>query len=81
MLPYLVYVVIRMSKNDIQQYSYSTILIFIPLRQRKQGGGVSLFIANHINYVIIKDINLSNKFNCVAIELYKESTSMDTNLI
>ena len=25
------------------------------LRQRKQGGGVSLFIANHINYVIRKD--------------------------
>ena len=42
---------------------------------------MSLFIANHFSYIIRKDIKLCKKFDCVAIEFYKESTNMNKNLM
>ena len=51
----------------MKQYSHE-----YNLRER---GGVSLFVADHNNYVTRKYIRLSNNFNCVVREIYKENIS------
>ena len=51
------------------------------IRTKKQGGGVSLFIRNNLNYIIREDFKMSKQFNCIAIEILKESINHTKNLI
>ena len=51
------------------------------IRDKKQGGGVSLFIKISISYIIRNDITLTDSFNCLAIEVFQENFNINKNII
>ena len=50
-------------------------------RQKKKGGGVSLYIHNTLHYKIRKDLELGGDVNSVFIEILQTSTQLKYNII
>ena len=51
------------------------------IREKKRGGGVSLFVSNDIYFNARVDLTMPKKFNCVAIEISKDQFKTNKNII
>ena len=51
------------------------------IRQKKRGGGVSLFVSNDIYFNARVDLTMPNQFNFVAIEISKDQFKTNKSII
>ena len=70
-----------LKKKNVSLYNIDGYIHEYNLRHKRQGGGVSLFIKNTISYTVRSDITLSESYNCLAIEVFKEYFNTNKNVI
>ena len=53
----------------------------IHFRNKKKGGGVSLYIQKQLQYKLRNDLQLGGNVNSVFVEIFKSSTNTKCNVI
>ena len=71
---------IAINSNHIS-YNISNYNMEMDYRQKKRGGGVSLYIHKALQYKVRKDIQIGGDTNSIFIEILKTSMNTKTNIV